>query len=417
MKLGVRNATRHPGRSLLAASLIASATFVIAAIGAFRVDPGTTVGSVDSPSGGFNLFAESAVPLPYDLNESDGRAALGVDEALSAEMKNVKVMPFRLRPGDEASCRGLYRPAEPRILGAPEEMIERGGFRFTASLARTEAERRNPWLLLRRRFDDGAIPALGAANPVKWQLHLDLDRDFEITDERGMTRRLRFVALFDGGVLQDELVVAESQFTRLFPARAGYAFFLLETPLSVSAAPGADARKAETSGESDESAGALGDSLASTLERELSSYAFDAAPTVQRLQDYAAVQNTYLATFRTLGGLGLVLGTLGLAVVLLRNVVERRGELALMRVLGFAPTDLGWMILAENLLLVLVGLAAGAIPALLAIAPHIVQRPGQVPWLSVGGTLLLVVVLGVAAGSLALRSALRVPLLPALRRE
>lgn len=393
LKLGVRNAARHPGRSLLAASLIASATFVIAAIGAFRVDADSEPGSLHSPAGGFTWLGESAVPLPYDLNSVAGREALGVAEALSARLEDVRVMPFRLRPGDEASCRGLYRPTTPRILGAPDEMIERGGFSFAASIALTDAERRNPWLLLRRSFADGAIPALGAANPVKWQLHLDLGRDLEVTDERGKTRRLRFVALFDGGVLQDELVVAESQFTRLFPSRAGYAFFLLGVPQS--AAP----------------------DLGPALERELDAYAFDASLTAQRLEDYAAVQNTYLATFRTLGGLGLVLGTLGLAVVLLRNVLERRGELALLRALGFSSVALGWIVLAENLLLVIVGLGAGAIPALLAIGPHIMQRPAQVPWLSIGGTLLAVLGLGVAAGTWALRSALRVPLLPALRRE
>ena len=46
---------------------------------------------------------------------------------------------------------------------------------------------------------------------------------------------------------------------------------------------------------------------------------------------YLAVENTYLATFQALGGLGLLLGALGLAVVLLRSVWERRGELALLR--------------------------------------------------------------------------------------
>ena len=39
------------------------------------------------------------------------------------------------------------------------------------------------------------------------------------------------------------------------------------------------------------------------------------------------MENTYLSTFQTLGGLGLVLGTFGLAAVLLRNVLERRREL------------------------------------------------------------------------------------------
>jgi len=43
------------------------------------------------------------------------------------------------------------------------------------------------------------------------------------------------------------------------------------------------------------------------------------------------VENTYLATFQALGGLGLLLGALGLAVVLLRSVLgaaQRTGAAA-----------------------------------------------------------------------------------------
>jgi len=42
------------------------------------------------------------------------------------------------------------------------------------------------------------------------------------------------------------------------------------------------------------------------------------------------VQNTYLNTFQVLGALGLLLGSAGLGVVVLRNVLERRAELAAM---------------------------------------------------------------------------------------
>lgn len=52
------------------------------------------------------------------------------------------------------------------------------------------------------------------------------------------------------------------------------------------------------------------------------------------------MQNTYLSTFLVLGGLGVLLGTLGLGAVLLRGVVERRGELALLRELGFTGRSL-----------------------------------------------------------------------------
>ena len=73
------------------------------------------------------------------------------------------------------------------------------------------------------------------------------------------------------------------------------------------------------------------------LEETLSDYGFDAASTAERLASYHRVENTYLSTFQMLGGLGMLLGTLGLAAVLLRNVFERRRELALLRAVGYGP--------------------------------------------------------------------------------
>jgi ABC-type antimicrobial peptide transport system permease subunit len=272
-------------------------------------------------------------------------------------------------------------------------MIERGGFLFASTMAESEEERRNPWILLKREFDDGAVPVIGDESAVIWQFHLGVGKDLVITDERGQEVHLRFVALLGGSVLQNELVVAESRFVQMFPSFSGHAFFLLDAPP------------------------ARAQQLALTLEQELSVFAFDVTPTVQRLREYMAIQNTYLSTFQTLGGLGLVLGTIGLAVVLLRNVWERRSELALMRTLGFSPVALGWMVLVENAVLVIAGLAAGTLPALVAIAPHIAARPGQVPWLPLGLTLLSVLVVGVGAGAVALAPTLRAPLIPALRKE
>ena len=45
-------------------------------------------------------------------------------------------------------------------------------------------------------------------------------------------------------------------------------------------------------------------------------------------------------------------------------------------------------------LLVVAGLAAGAVPALIAIAPHLLAQPAQVPWLSLGLPLLGVLAVG-----------------------
>ena len=73
--------------------------------------------------------------------------------------------------------------------------------------------------------------------------------------------------------------------------------------------------------------------------------------TTDRLAEFHRVENTYLSTFQALGGLGLLLGTVGLGAVLLRNALERRRELALLEAVGYRRGHFLLMAVAENTLL------------------------------------------------------------------
>lgn len=393
VQLGVRNAPRHRGRSLLIVALIASATFVTTALQTFRMQPDEDLADLHGGHGGFALIAECSAPLPFDLNTPAGREDLNLSPATRRALDAVTAMPFRLRPGDSTSCLNLYAPGQPRILGAPCAMLERGGFRFSKTRATTDATRRNPWLLLRETPPDGVIPVIGDEASVLWQLHSGLGQTLTITDDSGHAHALQFVALLKGSALQGELIIAEEQFKRLFPSIAGHAFFLIE-------APEAEATQ-----------------LATRLEADLEPYGLDVVATRERLRSYFAVQNTYLSTFQLLGGLGILLGSIGVVAVMLRNVWERRRELALMQVLGFSRWSLIGVVVVENAALILGGLLLGVLAALIAVLPQVAADPGAVSW----GTLALVVagvpILGIVAAAAVLTLTLRAPLLPALRRE
>lgn len=392
LRVGVRNARRHAGRSALTVALTAAATFVIVSVQALRAEPSATLAR-HSGTGGFALMLECTTPLPYDLGHPAGRAASGLSEPALTLLQSAEVMACRLRPGDETSCLNLYRPARPRILGVGEALIARAGFAFAATLAQNDAERANPWLLLRRELPDGAVPAIADEAAALWQLHRSLGEEVVIVDERGQPARLRLVALLRGSVLQGELLVAEEHFTRLFPGSAGYGFFLIDAPAERLAA------------------------VAETLERELERYGVAVTLTCERLAALLGIQNMYLATFQTLGGLGLLLGTMGLAAVLLRNVWERRRELALLQAVGFSRAAVGWLVLSENAVLVAAGLLGGAACAAVAGAPYVVEHAHPVTWRPLAALLASVGAVGLASGALAVRAALRAPLVPGLRNE
>jgi ABC-type antimicrobial peptide transport system permease subunit len=204
-------------------------------------------------------------------------------------------------------------------------------------------------------------------------------------------------------VLQGEIVIADEQFRRTLPNEAGYRFFLVD----IAGPPAARAA----------SAPARDRQVAAHLEERLSDFGFDATNAAERLAAYHRVENTYLSTFQALGALGLLLGTIGLGAIAIRNVLERRRELALLRAVGYRAGDLRTLVLAENALLLTVGIASGIAAALLAIAPVLMDRGGRPLTWSLAGLVLAVLAAGLGSSALAARAATRGSLLSSLRSE
>jgi putative ABC transport system permease protein len=394
-QVGFRNTTSRPGRSVLCVGLIASATFIIVAVDAFRREGGAAVLDRRSGTGGFALLADTLLPIAYDPASDAGRDVLNLLDLYEdgGVLEGVSLMRFRVRPGEDASCLNLYQAKDPRILAPTDTFIQAGRFSFGATLAETAAEEANPWLLLDREFADGAVPAIADATSLAYTLHLSVGEDFVINRDSGRPIRLRIVAALSDSIFQRELLISEARFERVFPSYDGYRFFLID------AVPDRM------------------DEVAAALENRLADFGFDVLSAGEKLDAFHRVENTYLATFQALGGLGLILGTLGLGVVLLRNVLERRHELALLRAVGYNAGHLSLMVLAENALLLLAGLTTGTVSAVVAIAPAWLERGGAVPLLSIGALLVLVVVTGLTASLAATMAAIRSPLLSDLRTE
>lgn len=407
-RLGMRNAARSRMRSVLTVGLIASATFVIVAVAAGHRNAAVERPDKNSGNGGFSLVAESSTPITYDLNSKAGRQKVGLgldqDQADAANrnelLDEMTVMPFRVKPGENASCLNLYQTQLPTVLGATDAMIERGGFKFVG------ADRENPWTMLDESLESVTFtnsegneftlpgyPVFGDMNTLQYSLHKAVGDVVPVPNETSPEFALKIVGMMDGSIFQGVLVLSETNFNHLFPEEAGYSYFLVETP-------------PETKAE-----------LSNILETGLHDYGFDAESVGRRLESFLEVQNTYLSTFQALGGLGLLLGTLGLATVMLRNVLERRSELALLRAVGFLNTRLVVLVLCENAFLLIWGLVAGTVSSLIAMSPHLVTIGADVPWDTVAVILGAVAIVGMLAALLAVYEAVRTPVLATLRAE
>ena len=388
--LGVRNIARRSGRSLSAVGLLACGSFLVIAIGANRHDPAVDAEKRSSGTGGFALYGETALPIFHDMNTADGQEQWGID---AEEVQGVTWVPMRVRAGDDASCLNLNRAQKPRIFGVQTSAFkQRQAFTF-GGLA-DGADKSEPWGVLdSMTTGDNTIPVVGDTNTVVWSLGKKLGDTLEYLDDRGVAHRLKIVGVLGNNILQGSLLMSEANFIRLFPGQSGYQAFLIDAPKAQSAA------------------------VAKTLGKAMEDAGLSLSPAAERLADFNAVENTYLSIFAILGGLGLLLGSVGLGVIVLRNVLERRGELALLRAVGFRANSLYRLIFSEHLLLLLLGLLTGIIAAIIAVLPALNSPGAGVPYVTLTLTLLAVFLSGFVWVGLATGAALRGSLLPALRNE
>jgi hypothetical protein len=389
--LGARSGARRPGRSLATAALVACGSFLVLSIGVHRRGAPGEAAERRSGTGGFALFARSSLPVLFDLALPEGRDAFGLSEA---DLAGVEIVALRARSGDDASCLQLGVPVEPELLGVdPAELERRGAFRFSAALGGAAPS----WSLLRAppASMGGAIPAVADHASATWTMKKRLGDVIEYRDERGEPFQVRLVGLLEGSILQGSLIVDRAAFEERFPSSSGSRVFLIDAPRGRAAA------------------------VADRLGAALSDVGLEVVPAAQRLAEFQAVQNTYLAVFEWLGGLGLLLGSAGLAIVVLRNALERRAELAALRALGFTAADLRRLLQGEHLGLFAAGLGLGALAAAVAWTPALAASGGArpaFPW-SPLALVLALALSGVAWVSLAARAAARATLIDALRGE
>ena len=386
--LCLKNLAGRPGRSLAVMMVLACSLFIIVAVGVNRQDPGGSGNSRGSGTGGFALYGEAALSIGRDLNDPAERRSLGLDR-LGPEVQFVQM---RARRGDDASCLNLHRVTRPGILGVnPEELNRRGAFSFQAVLG--ESDNSGSWMLLNRKLPENVVPAVADETVIVWGLGKKVGDEMTVRNKRGEAVTLRLVAGLRNSIFQGRILVSESAFLEYFPEETGTRVLLVDIPEKDS------------------------NEVRQKLDRALSRYGVEWTSTRERLNAFNAVSNTYLTIFLQLGALGILLGTVGLGVVVVRNTWDRRGEIAIMRAVGFSLEEVRRVIRAEHYLMILAGFGGGFLAAMVAAWPSLLSSGNTVPVWSL--LVIMVVLVGSAMAwiFLATRLATRGNLLDALRSE
>ncbi|MBL9190324.1 MAG: FtsX-like permease family protein [Opitutaceae bacterium] len=369
-RLARRNLSARRARSLTVVGLIATAVFMVLSVASFRKHVGADWLVRASGTGGFAFWIETTVP---QNPPRDGRAA-GFELFGKHAADLGAVVPIRVGTGDNVNCFNLNTTLQPRLLAVDAAALAaRGAFRTKSA----------GWAELGALSGDGAIPALVDENTLLWALKRKVGDTLAYTDETGGAFTVRIVGTLPDSIFQGHLIVDEALFLKKFPSSGGYALFLADAKN-----PGGDLP-------------ALRDRLAVS--------AADAGGKVELTRDVLAafhqIENTYIAIFTALGTLGVVLGSLGLAVVVARNLRERRGEFAVMAAIGLPRAALGRMVFHEFATLVAWGLAIGAASSSVAIAPSLAALPAAGTLAAVGAMLVGIALLNLACGWVVFRRA------------
>jgi len=348
--LASQNIKRNTIRSIAVVVLLALGTFTVIITGANRKTFNESENNRHSGTGGFLYWGESSIPILFDLNSEEGKKELGIED--QDVLDSCLFLQFRSKIGDDASCLNLNQVQQPQVLGVNADMLDS---LQAFSFAKLIQKREDPWLILNEQSDEFIIPAVADQTVIQWGLIKSLGDTLRYFDEEGRLLKLVLVGGLNASIFQGNILISEENFQKHFPSAAGSLYMLVDGPLK---------QKEE---------------IKKILTNDLSDYGMELTETSIRLAQFYSVTNTYLSIFMILGGLGVIIGTIGLGIILLRNMLDRKEELILLNSLGFKNSQIFTIIFLENFVLVFWGMIIGILSAIIGILPSLLSDAFSIP--------------------------------------
>jgi putative ABC transport system permease protein len=329
-------------RSMSITIIFSIGAFLVIFVGANRQIVVPSEQNRKSGTGGFGYFAETVIPVLYDINDPDRRLAEGLDTSFH-------VVQFLRMGGDDASCLNLNRTTNPSVLAVDAGEME-GRFDFQTITG--NVDKANPWLSLKKSLPGNVVPAFADQTVIQWGLGMKAGDTLLYQNENGDTLRLKLTGGLLPSVLQGYILIDQTHFLRNYPSHSGSSVFLV-------------------------------DSHDEKVREEMSSIyrdnGIEIISATEKLAGFNSVTNTYISIFMALGILALAIGTIGLSIVVARTLLERRREMAIMLAIGFLKKSLAFQLVAEYSFLLITALGIGLMAALISLSPLILSGNSPVP--------------------------------------
>lgn len=388
-KLAIKNSGRNKVRTLITISLLALGTFSVIITGANRKTFSGTSNINSSGTGGYKYWIETVIPIAADLNDAQARNKLGFDDE---NFKGYEFLQFFKLDGDDASCLNLNQVEQPQILGVDAKVLShRQSFSFAKLLDGVDQEK--TWEELNNFYEDDIIPAIADQTVITWGLKKKIGDTLFYNDEHGKLIKLLLIGGLNNSIFQGNILIAEKYFHDHFPSTGGSQLILMDI-----------------NEEGDEK-------LKHLLQNRLQDYGIEITSTSDRLAAFYTVENTYLSVFMILGGLGMIIGTIGLGIVLIRNILERKQEFALLLAVGFNARQVLRVIQIENIFILIIGMLLGFIAAIIGVLPSLLSPAFVIPGYFVFIITMVIFLSGMISIWIPSRNAIKGNLIDSLRNE
>ena len=378
----------YPANAITPILFIAAGIFAVFITSANRMDFNEKHLKRSGGTGGFLLWGESTIPVKEDLNLSSAWKAYGLDNVALNEMSFIQA---KRSEGNDASCLNLNHITAPPLLGIdPSGFISKGSFSFSKALSTTDIK--NPWEYLEITSEKNTIYGIADQTVLEWGLKIKLGDTLVLKAENGQPINIVIAGGLKSSVFQGYVLIGMENFAKYYPSVSGTSVMLVD-------------------GNSE-----LTSTYQSTLNERLDNYGINIQKTGDRLASFYEVTNTYLSVFGVFGALGMITGIAGLGFVVLRTYNQRKKEFALLLALGFTRRKISNMIFSEQTLILFAGLTAGITSALIATYPSVMNSP-DIPWLYLILIILFIVITGLGAVTLSIRSIMKDSLINSLKKE
>lgn len=360
--LALRNLTFDLKRNLIIICILSIGIFIVISTGANRVDFSRNASNNSSGTGGYAFFIETNLPVNADLSTTEGKEKLGI-EGEYADLEFVQLLKYT---ADDASCLNLNRIIQPSILGVnPDVLSKRNAFYFA------DSNTKNPtWEMLNQPLAKNCIPAVADQTVIIWGMGKAVGDSILYTNEAGDSIYLVLVGALESSVFQGNMLISKQNFEKHFPTISGSKIIL-----------------ADVQDEQQEF-------LKENMESAFRNYGANIQSAPERLAMFNSVTNTYLDIFLALGGIALIIGTLGIAILIFRSIQSRTSQYAMMQAIGINRARIRRILFYEFSIILFAGIISGILSAIVASLPNLISANTAVPYTLLFSLIILFIING-----------------------